>query len=318
MGKKLAYFLAILVIILVAAAIYFINPFQKQAKAGLQVVIYDADASLFLDDQYLDKAPYINRTIRPGNYQLNIIPDNSELLPKDLSISLNPGTLTVVYWKPADTHERSSGLIYELEPIPNRQSGELQIITEPHEAIIYLGDRSQEFAPHIFKDLEPGDHTAQIFLPGYEDHEQKFSISAGYRLKITVKLAQIGPESLSGDIEEESPDNQQEEQLSEEPESTASSTLTVLPTNFFQEEKEVLRVRADSSIAGSSIGFVEVGNTFTYQEIRDGWYLITFIDAIDQQKKEGWVSGQFVEVTTQEESPLEENEEQIQEEKSIN
>jgi hypothetical protein len=291
----------------VASAIYFVNPFQKQAQAGLQIVVYEADASLFLDDQYLDKAPYINRTIRPGNYQLNIVPDNSELLSKNLSITLNPGTLTVVYWKPANTQEKSSGLTYELEPISNRHSGELQIISEPHEAIIYLGDRTQEFAPHIFRDLEPGDHTAQIMLPGYEDHEQKFSISAGYRLKITVKLAQADTDTILQDSSEET-FQEEDEQSSAENDIGASSTLTILSTNFFQNDKEVLRVRDDSSIAGNSVGFVEVGTVLTYQEIQNGWYFISFKDTIDATSKEGWVSGQFVDATSQEDSSTDESE----------
>jgi len=284
MGKKLAYFLAIVVIILVASAIYFVNPFQKQAQAGLQIVVYEADASLFLDDQYLDKAPYINRTIRPGNYQLNIVPDNSELLSKNLSITLNPGTLTVVYWKPANTQEKSSGLTYELEPISNRHSGELQIISEPHEAIIYLGDRTQEFAPHIFRDLEPGDHTAQIMLPGYADTDT------------------ILQDSSEETFQEE------DEQSSAENDIGASSTLTILSTNFFQNDKEVLRVRDDSSIAGNSVGFVEVGTVLTYQEIQNGWYFISFKDTIDATSKEGWVSGQFVDATSQEDSSTDESE----------
>lgn len=300
-----------------AAAIYFINPFQKQLQAGLQVVVYEAEASLFLDDQYLDKAPYINRTIRPGNYTLNITPDNNELLPKDLSITLNPGTLTVVYWKPADTQEKSSGLIYELEPISDRQRGELQIISEPHEAIIYLGDRTQEFAPHIFKDLEPGDHTAQISLPGYENHEQKFSISAGYKLKITVKLAQLESDAASQESQEETSDDQQEDQLNNESDSASSSTLTILSTNFYQEEKEVLRVRDSSSVTGNSVGFVEVGESFTYQKIENDWYFIAFEDAIDSTSKEGWVSGQFVEATAQEKLSADEQE-ATQNEESIN
>lgn len=296
MGKKIASVLAILVIILVAAAIYFINPFQKQAQGGLQVVTYETDASLFLNDQYLDKSPYINRNINAKRYTLSIIPDNKELTAKDLTINLNPGTLTVVYWRPGPTLEKSSGLIYELESIANRRHGELQIITEPDEAIIHLGNRPQEFAPHVFRDLEPGDHTIQISLPGYENHEQKFNISAGYRLKITARLAQTGPSGDEAQLTEEDPDYADEQDQ--------ASMLTIQSTNFFQNGKEVLRVRDNSSVAGLPIGFVEVGESYPHQEVENGWYLISFEDALDSEIKEGWVSGQFIELQEAEDDDL--------------
>lgn len=288
MGKKIALTLAVIVIILVAAAIYFLNPFQKQAQGGLQVVTYETDASLFLNDQYLDKSPFIDRKINAGRYSLSITPDNKELVPHNLSVTINPGTLAVVYWKPGPTLAKSSGLVYELEPINDRKLGELQVVTEPNEAIITLNNGSQEFAPHLFKELDPGDHTIKISLPGYEQNEQKFNISAGYRLKITAKLAQTGP---AGDETEPT------ETKAADQESSATGelepTVTIESTNYFQNNKEVLRVRDDSSVAGLPIGYVKVGEILTYQQSENGWYLISFVDAFDQEEKEGWVSGQF-------------------------
>ncbi len=301
MGKKIASVLAVLVVILVAAAIYFINPFQKQAQGGLQVVIYETDASLFLNDQYLDKSPYINRNINSGKYNLSIIPDNKELTQKDLPLTLNPGTLTVVYWRPGSTLEKSSGLIYELEPITDRKYGELQIITNPDETIIHLDNRAQEFAPHVFREIEPGDHTIQISLPGYEHHEQKFNISAGYRLKITAHLAQTGPSGDAQQLEEDS--------SAESVEQDSQPTLIIQSTNFFQDGKEVLRVRDGNSVAGLPIGYVEVGESYSYQKVEDDWYLISFEDAIDAEQKEGWVSGQFVELSNPEIEELEDQSE---------
>jgi hypothetical protein len=315
MGKKVASVLAILVIILIAAGIYFVNPFEKQAQGGLQVVTYETDASLFLNDQYLDKSPFIDRKINAGRYTLNIAPDNKELVPHTLPITVNPGTLTVVYWKPGPTAQTSSGLVYELEPITDKKYGELQVVTEPNEAIINLGNRNQEFAPHIFKELEPGDHTIEISLPGYERNEQRFNVSAGYRLKITAKLAQTGP--AGSEIESEEEENSQQENRLEENQEELESTVTIKSTNYFQEGKEVLRVRDDSSTAGLPVGFVAVGETLPYQKIENGWYLIAFTDAVDQEEKEGWVSGQFVEATAQEKPSSEEIEKPTQSEEPI-
>lgn len=296
MGKKIATILAIIVVLLVALAVYFLNPFQKKRYSGLQVITNEIETSLFIDNVHLDKSPYINRKIQPGRYVLNIVPDDNQLMAKELPINLTPNTLTAVFWKPAKTLEESSGVVYELEPISNKDTGELQIITEPNEAIIHFGNREQQFAPYIFQDVEPGTHSFTLSLPSYETQEQKFNLSAGYRLKIT---AYMGREK--GAEVDQIPQEAVEEEMSEEetqlpPENTPIETnnVTVLPTNFFQQEIEVLRVRDGSSASAAAVGFVKVGEKYAFLKEENNWFFITFEDTISQEIKEGWVSGQYV------------------------
>lgn len=299
MGKKIATILAVIVVVLVALAVYLLNPFQKKRYSGLQVITNEIETSLFIDNVHLDKSPYINRKILPGRYVLNIVPDDNQLMAKELPINLTPNTLTAVFWKPAKTLEESSGVVYELEPISNKDTGELQIITEPNEAIIHFGNREQQFAPYIFQGVEPGTHSFTLSLPSYETQEQKFNLSAGYRLKITAYMGR--EKDLVADLEvpgeEDVPVEEiskQEKESPPEDETIKTNHVTILPTNFFQQEIEVLRVRDSSSASAAAIGFVKVGEKYAFLKEENNWFLIAFEDTISQEVKEGWVSGQYV------------------------
>jgi hypothetical protein len=288
MGKKIASGMAIIVIILIAVAVYFTNPFAKEISGGLQVITGSVSASLFLDDQYLDKAPYINRQIKAGKYTLVINPDDKNLAAKELAVNLNPGVLTVIYWTPGIDQITSSGLIYELEPIADKSRGELQILSEPDGAIIQFSNNEQQFAPYTFREIEEGHHLLTISLPGYESQEQTININAGYRLKISSSLASTSSENIK----------QETTKIEGEPEETQAGEkqLTIRSTNFFQEGKEVLRVRATGSATANPIGFVESSKTYTYLTEENGWYQLTFEDVLDQTEKEGWVSAQYVNI----------------------
>jgi len=78
--------------------------------------------------------------------------------------------------------------------------------------------------------------------------------------------------------------------------STSSATLkgtsvTVKRTYFLQDNKEVLRVRAEPDSLSAEIGFVPVGEKLPYlKESKDGWVKVQF------NQKVGWVSQQFVEM----------------------
>jgi len=291
MNKAVATILAIIVTLLVAAAVYLINPFEKKVPGALQVVVEGTSASLFLDDQYLDKSPYIDRKINPGKYTLNIIPDASDKKAMQLPISINSGTLTVVFWKPETSIEQSSGVIYELYQIEDKNKGELEVKTVPASAIINFSNQTQQFAPYIFKDIEPGQHNLQIQLPAYQLPEQKITIQAGYRLSIYAQLGEIKGESASTTTNSQT--NQESDISQENQEVTNASQILILPTNFFQEKQEVLRVREKNEITSKTVGYVHVGYHYPYSKKDDEWFFISFEDALDRQKKEGWVSAQY-------------------------
>jgi hypothetical protein len=314
MGKKAAYFFAIVCIILVAAGVYIINPFARKVKAGLQVITHNSTASLFLNDQYLDKAPYINKKIQPGTYDLRIIPDNSDFAAYETSITLNRGTLAVVIWYPGETLEQSGGVIYELEPLTNKKQTEVSFISEPDNAIIQFDDKEQIFAPTVLKDVKQGRHEFEVSLPSFGKQQHTVQILPGYRTKIKIKLskekinngadqpAQIKNETAT-DSAQTPPATQSDSarDIALQNQSTDGAEVTPLimikSTKYFQQGVEVLRVRDKPSTGGQSVGFVESGKTYPYLgETENGWHHIQFKDALDKSNKEGWVSGQFAQL----------------------
>ena len=109
-----------IIIVFVAAFFSGCNPLKKNSKSGLQVITDGTESAVFLDEQYIEKAPFINREIKPGEYTLKIQPDDPSLVTHETKIVLRPGLLTVVTWKLAERPELSGGVIYEMEPIKSK------------------------------------------------------------------------------------------------------------------------------------------------------------------------------------------------------
>ncbi len=332
MGKKAAYFFLFMLILLVAAVVYLFNPFGNKIKSGLQVITHESNASLFLNDQYLDKTPYINKKILPGEYTLRIAPDDDTLAAYETQVTLNRGLLTVVIWKPGPTIETSGGVIYELEEISNRKKSEVSFVTQPDSAIIKFDNREQIFAPTILKELVPGKHDFEVTLPSYEAQQQTINLVPGHRLNIMVKLshqttqplelqdknkeetmvdnqeattaAEQTPEDNKNDDDEEEEDEQQQGEESGPSSARAQalvggelSQIEIKSTNFYQQGVEVLRVRDIAGTGGVSVGFVEAGQKYNYlNEEENGWFKIEFEDALDKENKEGWVSSQYAQL----------------------
>jgi hypothetical protein len=267
---------------------------DKRNVAGLQVITNNTPSSLFLDGQYLDKTPFIDKEIKPGKYTLRIEPDDQTLTPHETQISLKLATLTVVTWKPGVRPETSGGIIYEMEEIKSNQ-GELSFITIPDNAIIRFDQGSQQFSPLALKSIEPGHHQFEISLPSYEKQQHTINVIKGYRINVTAKLAKIAEPEEEKRLQAAAPTptpatTQTPPELNLAPiiNSTQSGQLiSINPTGFYQDGKEVLKVRDQASPSATIIGYAQVGKTYPYLETLAGWHKIQLDNKI------GWVSGKF-------------------------
>jgi hypothetical protein len=295
-----------LIIILSAiATVIFIgySLLDEPQLSGLQVITGEAKSSLFLDGQYLDKTPFIDKTIKPGQYTLKIEPENQDLAPYETQVSLRSGLLTVVTWKPGPNPETSGGVIYEMEKI-NGRKGELSFITIPDNTIIYFDQNQQQFAPLALKDIEPGHHQFEISLPSYEKQQHTINVVAGHRVTVTAKLARSLPPSDNHELPtkqqslDTATDATQSSVISdssgEETATTSSQltgakgTVTINSTGFFQDGEEVLKVRKEASAGAEIAGYASVGESYPYlSENQSGWLKITF------QDQAGWVSANY-------------------------
>jgi hypothetical protein len=297
--RRIWYSFRLLLVLLLSGVVLSgcTNPLDRKNVGGLQVISQDTPSSLFLDGQYLDKTPFINKTIKPGTYTLRIEPDNKTLVSHEAIITIRKGLLTVITWKPGTRAETSGGVMYEMEPITTRNT-ELSFVTIPDSAIITIDEGQQQFAPLVVSDLEPGHHQFEVSLPSYESQKHTINVVKGHRITISVTLARL---------EETETDSLAPSALDATPTASSSSgatdatptarrrtgtttgpTVTITSTKFFSGGEEVLRIRSTPSASGKELGFAKVGSSYPYLgEQQSGWYKIDF----DGQT--GWASGQY-------------------------
>ncbi len=282
------------------------NPFLDK-KAGLQVITNDVPASIYLDGQYLEKTPYIGKELKPGQYTLKILPDNTQLVPYETTINLRGGLLTVVTWKPGSRPETSGGVIYEMQKLPNSKHAELSFISLPDQAIISIDGQSKEFTPLLIENIEPGHHEFEVTLPSYETQKHTLNVVEGHRMDVTVKLAKSSDTPVLESDSQTASDSAQiateSTKVATDSTSVATSsslpvrrsalqsdqgTVTITSTNYFYNNQEVLKVRQEPTTTGTEIGQAPVGKTYLFLgEKQNGWFKIDF----DGQM--GWVSGQY-------------------------
>jgi len=286
--------------------------FDKNNKAGLQVLTNDTSAAIFLDGQYLENTPYIHKELAPGQYLLKIQPEDSSLVPYETTIQLRKGLLTVITWKPGNRPELSGGVIYELEKLGTSGKTEIAIATVPDGAVISIDNGEKEFSPLLRTDIQPGTHDISISLPSYETQSHTVNVIEGHRLNVLVTLAKnpLGDENEVFQINQEltsgldeaaseataaaatpnaagtsSAGNLENVSLSKP---GSAGKVTITSTNFFQDGKEVLRVRDAVGVGGEELGFASVGSEYIYlDETQSGWLKIDF------EGKEGWVSSKY-------------------------
>jgi len=297
-------------LLLVFVTIFFSacsNVFGPQ-KAGLQVISAEIAASVFINDQYLDKTPFINKELKPGEYILKIQPDNNDYASYETKISLKKGLLTVVTWKPGMRPEFSGGVVYEMEKSPEKNKSQLSLISIPDRAIVSIDGKQKNFAPFLIEDISPGHHEFEVSLPSYESQKHTINVLEDYRMLVSVKLAKQGysekvdPSANASSDTEALEDKQDDEasdssKVSKTPSKKSNITgprVLINKTGFFVENQEVLRVR-DTAVSGKEIGFAAVGQEYEYLgESKAGWYKINFADEADLSVEQvGWVSGQY-------------------------
>jgi hypothetical protein len=279
------------------------NPLEYKAKSGLQIITdSDKPSAVFINGQYLNKTPLIEKNLKPGTYKILIQPENSEYVSYETDITLRTGLLTVITWKPDKRPELSSGVILELEKLKDTAKSEVSFSTIPDNAIVTFSSK-KEFSPVVISEAPSGVQSFEVALPSYETQSHTIDIQPGYRTHITVKLGklqagnaqdiQVAPDVQASESASSSAiggvarDATVSATLSATPAAT-SNTITILKTNFYQDGKEVLRVRATPDSRGVEQGFAPVGTQHQYLgEQRNGWYKISF------NGSEGWVNGAY-------------------------
>lgn len=316
------FFLSI--VILSAALVLYFNPPQLINLAGLQIEYHGSDqyASVFLDDQYLEKAPLSEKNIQSGDHVLKIVPDDKNLAELSLFITLSKGTLTVISYTPGASAKESSTTIYELEPLENSKDlGVLSFETYPENALLSFADEATQYTPVTLENLAPKEYTYRVSLPSYQTQENVLQVLPGYKIKATIMLAKFSSAMINPNIDlnqelvdsivdataSASPrlnENLTEDESWGRAEATAiiGKKVKINSTNFFVDGLEVLRVRETADKNAKELGFAKTNFYYPYLEdlpvdleatasaqTKD-WLKIKF------EGQEAWVSAEFAEL----------------------
>ncbi len=191
---------------------------------GLQAISAGSPYSVFINGQFLETAPFIQRSLAEGEYNIRLEPTQANLASYETTIHVRDKLLTVITWKPGASPEQSGGVIYEMEPISTKNKSVVEFISIPDGAIISLPNRDKQFAPLSLTDLATGEHEYEVTLPSYETQKNTLNIVAGYKTTVTVKLAKITDFTQMPDSSKENQD------LSPTP-AAATVSSTISPTS---------------------------------------------------------------------------------------
>ena len=165
-------------------------PGQKQAALSVRTT---PQSTVFLDGQHLGQTPYDNEKLKPGDYVLKIVPESSgqALNPWEGRVTLSPGILTAVDRDLALTDDLSSGSILSFEPIADKSSSSISVVTTPDGAVVNLDGEPRGFAPISLDKISEGDHVLLISSPGYQDKTIKAKTVKANKLIASVQLARV-------------------------------------------------------------------------------------------------------------------------------
>ncbi len=278
--------LLVFIVLILGVLLVVFNPLTLKQQAGLQVTTDGVITSLFLDGEYLDKTPFIDKKIQPGEYVLRLQPDDAGLAAYELPITLNKGMVTVINWKPGVTLATSGGVVYEMEKLQRGSDIQLNFQTVPDGAILSFDGGSKQFSPLLLTDLGEGSHQFEVSLPSYETQRHAINLIKGHKVTVTAIMAKTGeqPIDTTQNTGLENSDNQASEAAVLD---TGATQVQILSTNYFVNNQEVLRVRDAASAAGAELGFAVVGENYPYLSEETEWFEIEF------EGQSGWVSRQF-------------------------
>lgn len=300
MLKKLLLVVFSLILLCAVVIFIFIDPFKKSSRAGLQIEYPNGGGSVFLNENYLGKAPLMEEKLQSGEYILKITPDDKLLSNLNLPIYLEKGTLTIVVYNPGISPKNSSITVFELRKRAEDKSSAVSFETYPENAFISFDNSEVTFSPLTIDNVDPGEHHFSINLPSYEAQEHSFLVLEGYETKITINLAKnLVINDEKEDKENEATASVIQEKFNQETSTASKSSdilgpkVEILKTNYFENDQEVLKVREASNSSAKEIGLAKTGYFYPYLGEKSSdqkWLKILF------EKQNAWISSDFAKI----------------------
>lgn len=285
MKKKISVLFILIVLFGAGVGVKFFI-LDRQSNDGMLKVLSSPAASIFLNDRPLGKTPY-EETAAAGEYILKLIPEGSatDSASWQGKISIYKNSLTYVDRELGSSDLTSAGVTFttiKMTAQPKKKdTGEVEVETEPSGAIVYLNNDEKGISPLILSEVPKGEHELSVYVPGFFRRTQKINVEPFFRTSGKFKLALDQSQKKIDNIAD------QEAAASAAAVDKASDQTTIVikdtPTGW-------LRVREKPSTNASESARVNPKDTFAVLDEQDGWYLIEY-----EKDKKGWVSGQYAE-----------------------
>lgn len=272
--------------ILFILARFFI--FDSPSATGRIKILSSPTAGVFINDVGVGKTPYEDR-LEPGEYTIRLIPEGeaTESVKWEGKVQIHAHTLTYVSREMGTTELTSAGeilTVVKMDNKPKGETGEIELITDPPGAIVFLDNEEKGVAPLILQGIPVGEHELAVYLPGFFRRTKKIKIDKkGYRVQAAIKMAlDKTHKTLEDELKKAALEATKEAELKEGEVQTETLTILDTPTGF-------LNVRAEPSVSGEKVAEVTPGEEYIYSEEDSGWYKILL-----EGETNGWVHGDYV------------------------
>lgn len=258
---------------------------QDKNNGAIQVTSHPT-SKVYIDGKYLGNTPLCRcegkNMIHNGEYNLRLVPIDSNLQEFQERVSINKGVLTVVdetFGKGAS----SEGSTISLLQLSDKQAIELLVVSFPDKAQVFIDENLQGNTPLHVTDTTDSDHTIRLKREGYKDKNVRIRTPVGYKLTATIYLG-LPSEENTGIVPAPT--------ALAQPSATPSATLS--PANksgkvvILQTPNGFLRVRQEPSLTASEIARVSTGLTFDLLDETTGWYKIRLESGLI-----GWISADY-------------------------
>ncbi len=252
-------------------------PFLNKA-ASLQV-LSSPRATVMLNNKIVGETPFFNAKIKPGDYNLKLVPvgQGDNILPYQTQLNLKNGLKAALNWNFSTSLASSSGYLMTQEAIADRKKAVLMIISEPSGAKVKLDGQEVGTTPLQKDNLTPKQYNIEIAAPGYKEEQIVANVEGGYKLIIKAKLGQ-GATELNP-----------LENPTASPSATPTPSLSQHQVEILKTPTGWLRVRSKPGLSGEELTKVHPGEKYSFFDKKNGWYQIEY-----KTGKKGWVSGTYV------------------------
>lgn len=243
-------------------------------KAAIEITTTPT-AKVFLDGKEVGTTPFESESIKPGDVDLKLVPEDSSFTVWEKRLTINPNTRVVVEKQfDSDLDKEKSRILY-LEKTNEKTKAGLTLVSIPDGVSVTIDGQMKGFAPVKLDDIGAGDRKIVISHPSYKSEEVLTRAMEGYRLVVEIKLAK------EDQVEAEADD---QEEVGQEPQVGGEYiVVSDTPTGW-------LRVRMEPSTSASEAAKVNPGDRFLLLDEKSGWYQIEY-----EEGSEGWISGTYAE-----------------------